>query len=302
MTGPLAHGSIIGGVVTTPDLDAALHDYRDLLGLDAVERGALPADLAASWGCPASAGAAFATLRPKSGAHCFIRLIEQPVPEGFLPTTTYGWASYEITCLDVFGWPARIAGSGFEIVGPPKEIAGLPYFVAMQVHGRGKEMLYFNETRSNTPSSDLPVAQSPMDHIFIVILATPDRAATVAWYRDRLRLDEGETYTIEYSMINNAFRLPAGTTSSLTMIQKGRMPIVEIDDYPAIATARQTHPGCLPPGNALVSLAVTDLDDLDVAFIVPPSVRDEPIYRGCRAATVRGPAGELLELIEIAGR
>jgi catechol 2,3-dioxygenase-like lactoylglutathione lyase family enzyme len=302
MSAPIKHGSIIGGVVTTPDLEAALRDYRDLLGLEEINRGTLPSDLAASWGCPVSAGAAYATLRPKSGAHCFFRLVEQPVPTGFVPTTTYGWASYEITCLDVFGWPGRISGGGFDIVGPPKEIAGLPYFVAMQVHGRGKEMLYFNETRSNTPSSDLPVAQSPMDHIFIVILATPDRAATVAWYRDRLKLDEGETYTIEYSMINNAFGLPAGTMSSLTMIQKGRMPIVEIDDYPAIATQRPRLAECLPPGNALVSLAVSDLDDLDVTCIAPPAIRHEAIYGGCRVATVLGPAGELLELVEIAAR
>jgi catechol 2,3-dioxygenase-like lactoylglutathione lyase family enzyme len=250
MSDYLTHGRIVGGVVTTPDLDAALEDYHGRLGLNLVLQGTLADDLAASWGCPANAGARTATLQPQSGAHCFIRLVEQPLPSDFVPTTTFGWASYELTVQDVFGWPAKIAGSGFDIIGPPKEIAGLPYFVAMQVHGRGKEMLYFNETRSNTPSSDLPFAQSPMDHIFIVILATPDRAATVDWYRDRIGLDVGDTYTIEYSMINNAFGLPSGTTSSLTMAQKGRMPIVEIDDYPAQAKPRNAAPDCLPPGNA----------------------------------------------------
>jgi catechol 2,3-dioxygenase-like lactoylglutathione lyase family enzyme len=295
----MKHGQILGGVVTTPDLDASLTDYEGCLGLTLIERGALGVDLAESWGCPASAGAEMAVLRPQSGAPCFIRLVEQALPQGFEPTTSFGWASYELTCQDVFSWPDRIAGSGFEIVGPPREIEGLPYFVAMQVHGRGKEMLYFNETRSNTPGSDLPFARSPMDHIFIVILASPDRAASVAWYRDRLGLDEGGTYTIEYSMINNAFALPAGTQSSLTMIQNERMPIVEIDDYPAQATMRRGLPGCLPPGNALVSLAVDNLDALSVNFIAPPVARDGALYGGRRTATARGPAGELLELVEI---
>ncbi len=299
MTGFLTHGRIVGGIVTTPDLDAALADYHGRLGLALVEQEALDDRLAASWGCPGSAGARSATLQPQSGAHCFIRLVEQPVPADFLPTRSYGWASYELTVQDVFGWPARIAGSGFDIIGPPKEIEGLPYFVAMQVHGRGKEMLYFNETRSATPSSDLPFAQSPMDHIFIVILATPDREASVAWYRDRLRLDEGDTYRIAYSMINNAFGLPADTMSSLTMVQKGRMPIVEIDDYPEETTQRPTMPGCLPPGNALVTLAVESLDMLDLEWIAPPQILPGPLYGGRRAATVRGPAGELLELLEI---
>ncbi len=299
MSEPIQHGSIIGGVVATPDVDAGLIDYRDRLGFRLIEDGLVSTDLATAWGIEGLAGKRMATLQPASGARCSIRLVEQPVPADFVPTTTYGWAAYEVTVHDVFGWPDRITGSGFDIVGPPKEIAGLPYFVAMQVHGRGREMLYFNETRSNTPASDLPVARSPMDHIFIVILATPDREATVAWYRDRLKLDQGDTYTIEYSMINNAFGLPAGSTSSLTMVQNGRMPIVEIDDYPPQATPRRADPGCLPPGNALVTLAVDNLDALDVRFLSPPIRLAGALYDGCRAATVRGPAGELLELVEL---
>lgn len=298
----VTHGRIIGGVVATPDLDAALADYRDRLGLELVDADAVGDELATSWGIRGLAGRRMATLRPTSGAHCFIRLVEQPLPLDFVATTTYGWASYEITVQDVFGWPERIAGSGFDVIGPPKEIPGLPYFVAMQVHGRGKEMLYFNETRSATPSSDLPFAQSPMDHIFIVILATPDREATVAWYRDRLRLDVGDTYTIAYSMINNAFGLPADTLSSLTMVQKGRMPIVEIDDYPDEAKPRRADPDCLPPANALVTLAVDSLDAIEVEWIEPPRRLGGPLYDDKRAATVRGPAGELLELVEIAGQ
>lgn len=299
MSGFLSHGRIMGGLVTTPSLAAAMADYRDLLGFALVEQGLLGAKLAASWGCPDSAGAAMAVLRPTSGAECFIRLVEQPVPVGFVPTTTYGWASYEITVQDVFGWPARIAGAGFTIVGEPKEIPGLPYFVAMQVHGRGREMLYFNEVRMDTPSSDLPKAASPMDHIFIVILAARDREASVAWYRDRLGLDLGDTYTIEYTMINKAFGLPTGTTSSLTMVQKGRMPIFEIDDYPATATARPCLPGCLPPGNALVTLAVDSLELAGIDWIEPPHVHPGAVYSGRRSATTRGASGELLELIEI---
>ena len=294
------HGAIVGGVVAVPDIDAALRDYREVLGLKLVADRAVGEALATSWGCPANAASRMATLRPASGAHSFIRLVEQPVPAAFVPTTTYGWASYELTVQDVFGWPARIAGSGFHTVGPPKEIAGLPWFVAMQVHGPGREMLYFNETRSNTPTSDLPFAISPIDHIFIVILAARDRAASVAWYRDNLGLDEGDTHVIEYSMINTAFGLPAGTKSGLTLIRKGRMPIVEIDDYPAQACERPREAGHLPPGNALVSLAVTSLGACRCDWIAEPAVHEGPLYAGRRSATTVGLAGELLELVELA--
>ena len=295
----LTHGRIIGGVVTTPDIDAALADYHGRLRLTVVERGELDAGLAASWNCPQSTGARTATLQPQSGAHCFIRLVEQPVPNDFHPTRTFGWAAYELTVQDVYGWPERLAGSGFDVVGPPKEIAGLPYFVPMQITGRGREMIYLNEVRENTPSSDLPQAQSITDHIFICILATPDREANLKWLQDKIGLDVGGTYTLEYTMINKAFGLPDGTQSSITMVQKGRLPIIEVDEYPNAATARSRVEGLLPPGNALVTLAVDNLAAIDSDFITPPAVRDGAIYGGRRSATVLGMSGELLELVEI---
>lgn len=298
MSDALKHGRILGGVVTTPDLDAALGDYRDRLGLTVVEQGALSNELAASWDAPASAGARFATLQPKSGTHCFIRLVEQPLPPDFRPTRTFGWNAYEITVQDVFGWPDRLAGSGFEIIGPPKEIAGLPYFVAMQMLGRGREMIYLNEVYCDTPASDLPKAASPVDHIFIVILGVADREAALHWYQAHLGLDVGGTYTIEYTMINRAFDLPAGTQSTISMLQNGRLPIAEVDGYPAAATPRAVDSGHLPPGNALITLAVDRLP-ATLASIRPATAREGPLYQGRRAITVRGPAGELLELVEI---
>lgn len=293
------HGWIKCGTISTPDLDAALADYHDLLGLHLVQHGAVAIDLAASWGAPASAGQRFALLQPASGVPSFLRLLEAPLHPDFTPTRSFGWAAFEITVQDVYGLAERVAGSGFEIVGPPKPIPGLPYFVAMQALGRGREMVYFNEVAMDTPSSDLPKARSPVDHIFIVILATPDRHATVTSLRDRLRLDEGGSYTLNYTMINKAFGLADGTQSTITMIQKGRLPIVEVDGYPDAATPRPRHAGMLPPGNAMVSLAVDDLDALDLPFIAPPVARDGPLYAGRRTATSIGSAGELIELIEL---
>jgi hypothetical protein len=295
----ITHGQILGGIITTPGLDAALADYQGRLGLELVEEGTLSHSLATSWGCPASAGARMTTLRPKSGASCYLRLVEQAVPPSFTPTRTYGWAAYELSVQDVYGWPNRLAGSGFEIVGPPKAIDGLPYFIPMQVVGRGGEMIYLNEVACDTPSSDLPKAQCPVDKMFICILATPDLPGAVAWYRERLQLDEGGSYTLEYTMINKAFDLPAGTQSTITMVQKGRLPIIEVDGYPPAATIRPGTPARLPAGNALITLAVESLDALSLDWIMPPLYQEGALYNGRRAATTIGPAGERLELVEI---
>lgn len=290
----MKHGQILGGTLTTPDLDAALADYRDRLGLKLTEQGQIAQDRATGWGCPANVGDRYAVLTPTSGAPCFLRLVEQPVPDDFVPTRSFGWAAFEITVQDVYGWPAKLEGSGFDIIGPPREIEGLPYFVAMQMLGRGREMIYLNEVRQNTPSSDLPKAVSSVDHIFIVILACADREAALDWYRDRIGLDIGGSYTIEYTMINKAFGLPDGTESTITMVQKGRLPIIEVDGYPAAATVRPGASDRLPAGNAMVTLAVENLVALGLDFIAPPARID-----GKRTATVFGPAGERLELVEI---
>jgi hypothetical protein len=106
-----------------------------------------------------------------------------------------------------------------------------------------------------------------------VILATADRPATLAHLREQLRLDEGGSYTLNYTMINGAFGLPDGTESTITMVQSGRLPIVEVDGYPPAATVRPRHEGMLPPGNAMVTLAVDDLDALGLTTITPPARR-----------------------------
>jgi catechol 2,3-dioxygenase-like lactoylglutathione lyase family enzyme len=293
------HGAILGGLSVVPDLDAALACYRDVLKLAPVHLGPLDAELAASWNAPASAGARYAVLRPRSASDCWFRLVEQPDHPAFKPTTTFGWGAFECTVEDVFGWPARLAGSEFTIVGEPRKLPGMDAFVPMQVLGPGREMVYLNQVFEDMANTDLPRAGSLTDRIFIVILAAPDRVTACQWYAQRLGLDLADTFELPYRMINEAFDLPADHLSSLTMVQAGRLPIIEVDAYPPQAKLRARHPGMLPPGNALVTLAVGELDACEVEWITPPVSRDGALYEGRRAGTTLGPAGELLELVEI---
>ena len=295
----IAHGTISGGLSTVPDLDAGIRAYRDCLGLDLVEQGELSSELAQSWNAPACAGSRYAALRPSSGAPCWFRLVEQPAHADFRPTRTYGWAAFETTVENVWRWPGTLPPDLFTIVGPPKTLENMePAFIPMQTLGPGGEMIYLNQVLRDMPDTDLPRAAAPVDRIFIVVLAAPDRDACVAWYRDRLKLERGADYTLPYSMINNAFGLPADTQTTITMVRSDRMPIVEVDDYPAAATPRSRHDGMLPPGNALVTLAVRDLDALDCDWIAEPATHDGALYEGRRAATAIGPAGELIECVE----
>ena len=73
----------------------------------------------------------------------------------------------------------------------------------------------------------------------------------------------------------------------------------EIDEYPEGTTERPCTPGLLPPGIAMVSYTVTDLDSLDIDFFSPPQILEHAPYNGRRVAACRGNAGELVELIEL---
>ena len=227
----ISHGTIMGGLSTVPSLERGIAAYRDALGLELVEQGPLPTELAQAWDAPAAAEAPYAALRPASGEPCWFRLIEHREHPDFAPTTTYGWAAFECTVEDVWRWPEALPADLFEIVGPPKEIEGIePAFIPMQVLGPGREMVYLNQVLSDMPGSDLPRARSPIDRIFICVLAASDREAAIIWYCDRLGLDGGADFTIPYTMINRAFGLPAKTRTTLTMVSAGRMPVVEVDD------------------------------------------------------------------------
>lgn len=296
----IAHGTIMGGLSTVPDLAQAVAAYAGILGLELVEQDVLGVDLAASWGCPANAGSRFVVLRPVSGAPCWFRLVEQPAHPGFRPTTSYGWAAFETTVEDVWRWPDALPPDLFTIVGPPKVLENIePAFIPMQALGPGREMIYLNQVLGDLPDTDLPRAASPVDRIFIVVLATPSREDSIAWYHDALGLTRGADYTLPYSMINDAFDLAPETQTTITMVSHGRMPIVEVDDYPAAATPRARHEGMLPPGNALVTLAVRDLDACRADWITPPAVREGALYEGRRAATAIGAGGELVECVEV---
>jgi catechol 2,3-dioxygenase-like lactoylglutathione lyase family enzyme len=239
-------------------------------------------------------------LRPASGAPCWFRLVEQPDHPEFVPTRSYGWAAFETTVEDVWRWPEALPPDLFTIVGQPKTLENIePAFIPMQALGPGREMVYLNQVLGDLPDTDLPRAASPVDRIFIVVLATPDRDASIRWYTGRLGLDRGADYTLPYSMINDAFGLPPETQTTISMVSHGRMPIVEVDDYPQAAIPRARHEGRLPPGNALVTLAVSSLDACSADWLAAPAARGGALYEGRRAATAIGAGGELVEVVEV---
>ncbi|MBN8814298.1 MAG: hypothetical protein J0J06_02495 [Sphingomonas sp.] len=294
---------IVATTASVPDLDAAEAAYTGFLDYRVVERGGVAPSLADHWGVPGTAGARCLTLRAAGEADTFVRLIEAPAIPGYRPLTTFGWNAFEIIVDDVHALADRLADSPFEIIGPPKPLAFMPSIVAMQVIGPGGECLYFTMESGDRETSILPPPTGFVGRTFIVVCAGPNFTSMLRWYVDRFALRERPVRQSKVDIIQRAQGLSrdhAIELSAIGMRQRGNL--LELDGYShgpgRVATDRPAHPGMLPPGNAMVSLEVSDLALVADLAGAMPVLREEAVYRERRSCTVRGPAGELLELIE----
>jgi catechol 2,3-dioxygenase-like lactoylglutathione lyase family enzyme len=287
--------------VCVADLERAKANYEDFFDYRTLESGQLDAGLAASWGAPKSAGARCAVLGPASGAEIFLRLIEQAPHPDYEPLRTYGWAAIEICVEDVLAANARMQDSPFKIIGPPREIDGLPAIYPMQVRGPDGEIVYLTQIRDDLPAYDLPRAAAPIDKLFIFVLACADMAASVRFATEKLGLSLGREMQIVYTMLANAFSLPVEQLHTIATVIHERDVFLEFDQYPPAATPRPHFKGMLPPGVAVGSITLPDFDTriegLKDWLIAPATVRPGVVYGGRQSATLRGPDGTLFEVV-----
>jgi catechol 2,3-dioxygenase-like lactoylglutathione lyase family enzyme len=291
------------GTIGCRDLPATEDWYSNWIGYSVVERGEISAELAGSWGTPNMAGRAYFLMQPESGTDVYIRAVETDGVDGYSAMTTYGWNSFEIIVEDVYKLNDRMLNGPFEIIGGPEPIFPESTIHAMQVIGPSEEVLYLT-METDAEATRLPEPASFVDRPFIMVLACPDPAALVDFYSTRLgvpgRARSGAGFAI--GIIARAQGLPEDhkfQMGGLSLADHGNS--IEVDGYPDSATFRPRAEGQLPPGNAMCSFNVNDLDEFDVDFISSPVTDSSLAYGDHRTATFIGPAGELTELIEAPG-
>lgn len=280
------------------DVPAAIARYREWMGYEVAGQGEVPADLAAAWDAPASAGRPYALLRPASGEAVFLRFVEgDPVP-GYLPIRSYGWAAIELCVTDVEAVNERMIASPFEVIGPPRDLDGFATVKPMQVRGADQETVYLTQILQPGPDTGLPQPRSLVDRPFIMVLACPDLRRSAQWVKDVLGLPVIDPVAIRYSMITLSFGLDEDAKTELVTARGGGQVFLELDQYPQGAFARERHPGALPPGVAITTMLHPDFDRLAPHWASPPVVRDGPLYAGRRTGVLLTPEGALLEVIE----
>jgi hypothetical protein len=281
--------------VAVPDIIAAAAWYSTWLSYVPQGMGKIAKELAASWGAPGMAGRRQILLQPESGADVFVRLVEiDPVPD-HKPLVGYGWNAIELAVENAEELQRRLEGTPVKIIGKAAALAAGSPIRAMQVLGPGGEVIYLTSHAGDRAKSNHPVPRSPIDRPFIMVLAGPDVGALKSFYRDTFALGDQGDLKFTVGVLSDALGLPdthVFDLSVLVLAEQGNK--LELDGLPPPAGPRPRNPDQLPPGVAITTFSVGALNAVNASFIVPPRA----LYGKARSATLVGPAGELIELIE----
>ncbi len=286
--------------MATSDFNGAIDWYTRWLDYSATFSGTIDAATAASWGTPKMAGKPFAILTSAGSKEAVLRVVGiDPMPPVDLKTTL-GWGGVEIVVQDNYKLYEKFKAGPVEIIRPPSSIGvGFDSVHAMQVRGPTGETIGLTMETGDQNSSELPVPQTAIGRIFITVVYTPDIHVQRDFYVDTFKVAPYRTYSLESPGKSELLGLPEDFIYELTLVRGGSHGnIIEIASLPPPGGPRPRPNGQLPPGTAIMSFSVASLDGLGVNFFTPPAKVGMRTYGGARVATLVGPGGELMELIE----
>lgn len=285
---------------TSSDLAGVERDYARWLGYQVRERGVISAELAKAWGAPGATGKRYLLLSSDPSPDIFVRVIEgKAAPADLQPLTTWGWNGIEIIIDDPVVLREQLRESPFRVIGEPAPLGAFPTIKAFQVVGPSGEVLYLTAETGDRSKSILPPPGGPVGRIFIMVVGGPNIDAMLDFYSSTFNLVRNTPRMMTVGVLKRAQQLADGEFTPLATARLAeRGNLLEFDGYSARTHARPVEPGQLAPGIISTTFAVADLDALKVDWIAPPARHEGLAYQGKRAGTLRGPAGELIELIE----
>ena len=287
-------GPVLGGLVVTADLDALVSAYTDHLQMHVTAQGPVPAALLAGWNMPALKNCRYAMLESATGRR-WLRVVEQVGIPQAEPISSFGWMSLEVLVEDVFALAKKLEDSPFRFIGPPRELDVSGGISACQVVGPAGEVLYLTTVLKPAPPAELPIAQAEVDHLFIPVLAVPDRQKAIDFYSD-LANSKADKFDMRVTVVNRALGKPIERKLPISTIQLNDKSLIEIDQIEEFSS-REVLPSGLVGGVAAVSFVVDSLDRLRDHAIAGTYKIDNPFYQGREAMLMRSPTGELVEFV-----
>ncbi len=281
-------GPILAATIATADIDKAERIYRAGLGLMVIASGRLPASVAGAWGAPELTGARWIGLGSSDEGLGGLRLVEVPgLPADALPLASLGWAATEISVIDVDGRAATMSKAGFSVISPPRPLGSNAQIRAAQFAGPDGEAIYVTDVRAYEGPFEVRRAVHPVEGCFIAVLATADLEAARHFYEAGYGTRRVTDRPVMVPALTKQLGLADGEMVRISSQQLDGGCLLEIDAYPP-QTPPRPRAGGLPAGVAVMTFAGPASG--------PPGPAGWP-YRGRPVETVRGAAGELIELV-----
>jgi hypothetical protein len=274
--------------------------YTSDLQYQAVERGAIGAELATVWNAPAMQGDRYVLMRPASGAAVYLRFIEDATAtEAPRSLTTHGWGAAELLVTDPDELARRLNGSSFKVIGAPRDLYPSEQAPrAMQAEGPAGEILYMTRPIPGGSRYDLGVAKTFVDRTFIVVVGGPSMTELRRFYSEVLGLAAGEANPFVIGVLSRANGLAPDTKYPLAVVPLSPGHLIELDEYPPGTGPRPRVEGRLPPRMAMVSFLAELPAQTRLEWRSLPRRLDTAPYNGRKTGVTVGPAGEWIEIVE----
>jgi len=276
MTKSATIGPIAAVTLATRDLEAAENAYSQYLGYRLARRGRISDEQARAWNRPGAGGSRYVSMHPEASPDFEFRFVESPVPRGYRAFSGFGWQAAELIVRDVDAMATELAGSPFEILGPPQNLSFTDAIRAMQVRGPSGEILYLTQFKRELPALPSPPARCTVDRAFIVIVGGASLDDLLRFYTTTFAVPPPQRMESRVKAMSEVFGLSPEHRYQIAALPLQGSCYIEADQMPPAARAPITSMVQLPPGIAIVSFRCS-----------------ERRQSGC----VTGAAGEIVELI-----
>jgi hypothetical protein len=270
--------------------------WREYFGYKVADRGEVSEQLADVWDADAMEGMDYITMQPSNDAPVYVRFVEDELAAGYTAMTTHGWNATELLVKDPDALAKTIEGN-FDIVGAPKDLWAAPNAPrAMQAVGPAGELLYLTRNGQAAATLGLDDSMPDVERAFIMVLGGPSMQDFQRFYGDTLGLTVGDAMSFQLSTFSRINELPVDTTYPLAIINTAPGYMIEIDELPASLPKRKVAAEHLPPGIAIVGFNSAGIT-AELEWVSEPEKLNEFPYHGAKVGLLRGPAGELVEVI-----
>ena len=283
--------------ITVTNLSQVETSWKEQFEYRVRDSGTVSTELAEYWGAEAMAGHDYLIMSPKNEAPVYIRFVADDAVADYVPMTSQGWNATEMLVTDPDAIAMNMEGSLFDVVGSPKDLWPAPDAPrAMQAIGPGGELLYLTRNNQAAGALGLDDSMPQTERAFIMVLGGASMGDMTEFYGGQLELQVDPPMPFMISMISRANALDPETTYPLTIAYTAPGYLIEMDELPETIGPREVAAGHLPPGIAMVGFN-SDGITADIEWVAEPRAIEDFPYKGRKAGIIKGPVGELIEVI-----